>query len=295
MNIGFIGLGHLGTPIAMNLLEQTGQLYVYNRTAAKMKALLEKGATGCISVKELASRCDLVFTLVSDDAALNAITLNEDGIAANLKPGGIHVSISTISPDTAEKLSQLHESRQQYYVASPVSGRPAAAAARKLNFLVSGDIAAVEKVKPYLLYGGAEAVWEFGERASAANVAKLCNNFLLVSAIESMAEAMQLAEKSGLDKEQWTNMITNSLFNAPVYHTYSDVLLKETYLPAQFYLRHGLKDVNLALQQAAKVGTPMPVGGQLKKQLDSCVAKGWGEYDWTAIALALRELQTQKN
>ena len=288
MNLGFIGLGHLGTPIAMNLLEQTGQLYVYNKTAAKMAILLEKGAIACSSVKELASLCDMVFTLVSDDAALNAITLNKDGIAANLKPGGIHVSISTIFPETAETLSQLHASHHQHYVASPVMGRPAAAAARKLNFLVSGDPVVVEKTKPYLFRGGAEAIWEFGEKVSDANVAKLCNNFLAVSVIESIAEAMQLAGKSGLDKQQWINMITNSLFNAPIYRTYSDVLLKEAYLPAHFYLRLGLKDVNLALQQAAKVQAPMPVGEQLKKQMDSCVAKGWGEYDWTALALALK-------
>src|SRR5215471_18365066 len=105
MNIGFIGLGNLGTPIATNLFDQTKQLYIYNRTASKMEALREKGAVACGSVKELAGTCDIVFTIVSDDAALNQITLNEEGIAANLKAGGIHVSISTILPETAEKLA----------------------------------------------------------------------------------------------------------------------------------------------------------------------------------------------
>jgi 3-hydroxyisobutyrate dehydrogenase-like beta-hydroxyacid dehydrogenase len=102
-----------------------------------------------------------------------------------------------------------------------------------------------------------------------------------------MAEAIRLAEKSGLEKQQWIHMITNSLFNAPVYRTYSELLLNETYLPAQFYLKLGLKDINLALQQAEKAGTPMPVGEQLKKQMETGVEKGYGEYDQTAIALAL--------
>jgi 3-hydroxyisobutyrate dehydrogenase-like beta-hydroxyacid dehydrogenase len=287
MNLGFIGLGRLGLPVALNLLEQNKQLYIYNRTASKMETLAASGATACTSVKELASKCDIVFTLVSDDAAINEITLNEDGIAANLKQGGIHVSISTISPTASEKLAEHHTSLNQHYVAAPVMGRPTAAEARKLNFLVSGNPDAVQKIKPYLLQAGGEGIWEFGEKASLANVAKLCNNFLIISAIESMAEAMRLADKSGLDKQQWINMITKSLFSAPIYRTYSELLLNETYLPAQFYLKLGLKDINLALQQAAKIETPMPVGEQLKKQMSTSIARGYGEYDQTAIALAL--------
>lgn len=287
MNLGFIGLGRLGTPVALNLLEGNKQLYIYNRTTSKMEPLVVRGATACNSVKELASKCDIVFTLVSDDDAINDVTLKEDGIAANLKPGGIHVSISTISPTASEKLAEHHASLNQHYVAAPVMGRPAAAEARKLNFLVSGNADAIQKIKPYLLQAGGERIWEFGEGASLANVAKVCNNFLIISAIESMAEAMRLAEKSGLDKQEWINMITNSLFSAPIYRTYSELLLNETYLPAQFYLKLGLKDINLALQQAAKVKTPMPVGEQLKQQMNTSIGKGYGEYDQTAIALAL--------
>lgn len=287
MNLGFIGLGRLGYPVALNLLEQNKQLFIYNRTASKMEALVSKGAIACSSIKELAVKCDIVFTLVSDDDAINAITLNEEGIAANLKPGGIHVSISTISPTASENLAEHHASLNQYYVAAPVMGRPTAAEARKLNFLASGNPDAVQKIKPYLLHAGGEAVWEFGDKASLANVAKLCNNFLIISAIQSMAEAIRLAEKSGLDKQQWINMITNSLFSAPIYRTYSELLLNETYLPPQFYLKLGLKDINLVLQQAEKINTPMPVGEQLKKQMTAGVEKGYGEYDQTAIALAL--------
>lgn len=287
MNLGFIGLGRLGIPVATNLLEHNKQLYIYNRTASKMEALVAKGATACTSIKDLASKCDIVFTLVSDDAAIKEITLNEDGIAANLKQGGIHVSISTISPTASEKLAEHHASLNQFYVAAPVMGRPTAAEARKLNFLVSGNSEAIQKIKTYLLQAGGEGIWEFGEKASLANVAKLCNNFLIISAIESMAEAMRLAEKSGLNKQQWINMITNSLFSAPIYRTYSELLLNETYLPAQFYLKLGLKDINLALQQASNVETPMPVGEQLKKQMNASMDKGYAEYDQTAIALAL--------
>ncbi|HVZ55204.1 MAG TPA: NAD(P)-dependent oxidoreductase [Chitinophagaceae bacterium] len=287
MQIGFIGLGNLGTPIALNLLERTGQLFVYNRTASRTGPLQANGAVACESVAQLAGRCDLVFSMVADDAALNHISLPPDGIAAHLRPGGIHVSMSTVLPATASRLAGIHEAAGQHYVAAPVMGRPEAAAAKKLLFLASGPAAAVATVKPYLLQCGALGVWEFGEEVGAANVAKLCNNYLIASAIESMAEALRLARKSGLDTQQWMNMITQTLFNAPVYINYGNLLMKEVYEPASFYLRLGLKDVNLVLEQASTAGTPMPVAEQLKRQLDTCMAMGLGEQDWTAIARAL--------
>src|SRR5262245_11084702 len=190
MKIGFIGLGNLGTPIAENLLQKWHALHVYNKTASKMQPLINKGATACTSVKELASLCDVVFSVVSDDAALNHITQGENGIAANLKAGGIHVSISTILPATASKLSGLHKQHNNHYIASPVMGRPEAARAQKLNFLVSGDAPAVELIKPFLRDAGAAGVWEFGNEVHAANVAKLCSNFLIIASIQSMAEGI---------------------------------------------------------------------------------------------------------
>jgi len=288
MKIGLIGLGNLGAPIASNLLEQTGQLYIYNRTASKMEALSKKGAFACSSVRELAGVCDIVFTVVADDAALEQITLDETGIAANLKKGGLHVSISTILPATAERLASLHASLGQQYVAAPVMGRPEAVAAKKLNFLVSGDAAGVQTVKPFLIHCGAAGIWEFGENVAAAHVVKLCNNYLIIAVIEALAEAIQLAEKSCVDKQQWISMITQSLFNSPVYVNYSKLLLNETYLPAAFFLRLGLKDINLLLQQARNAGANMPVGDAVKNQLETCMAKGLGEYDLTAIALAVK-------
>src|SRR6478735_9197739 len=144
MQIGFIGLGNLGTPIAENLLQQHKQLLVYNRTASKAQPLINKGAVLCESVKELAEKCDIVFSMVSDDAALNHIVKSEDGLAANMKEGSIHVSMSTILPATATYLDALHHVHRNHYVAAPVMGRPEAAKARKLNYLVSGAAAHVE-------------------------------------------------------------------------------------------------------------------------------------------------------
>jgi 3-hydroxyisobutyrate dehydrogenase-like beta-hydroxyacid dehydrogenase len=288
MQIGFIGLGNLGTPIAENLLQQHKQLLVYNRTASKAQPLIDKGAIICRSVKELAEKCDIVFSMVSDDAALNHITKSEEGLAANLKAGAVHISMSTILPATATYLDALHHLHRNHYVAAPVMGRPEAARTKKLNFLVSGKAAVIEKIKPLLLDAGAAGIWEFGIETEAANTAKLCSNFLIISAIESMAEGINLAKKSGIDATQWINMLTQTLFNAPVYINYSNFLLKEAFQPAAFTLKLGLKDVNLVNEQAAETNAEMPIGKLLQQRLNECLAKGLGEYDWTAIALALK-------
>ena len=288
MKIGFIGLGNLGTPIAENILQKQKTLFVYNRTASKAQPLIEKGATACGSVKELTSACDVIFSIVSDDAALNHITKGSDGIAKNLKAGGVHISMSTILPATASQLAAIHKQYNSYYVAAPVMGRPEAARAGKLNFLVSGEQKIIEMIKPLLQDAGGAGVWEFGNGITAANVAKLCSNFLIVSAIESMAEAINLAKKSGADAAAWLNMLTQTLFAAPVYINYSNLLLEEMFQPAGFALRLGLKDVNLVIEQSSEVKAEMPIGKLMQQSLNEGVAKGLGDYDWTAVALMLK-------
>ena len=288
MEIGFIGLGNLGTPIAENILENDKRLFVYNRTTSKAQPLVEKGATMCNSIKELAQKCDVVFSIVSDDAALKDITKGSNGIAQNLKERGIHISISTILPATATELTGLHKQFNNHYVAAPVMGRPEAARAGKLNFLVSGEQAIIETIKPLLQHAGGVGIWEFGSEAHAANVAKLCTNFLIVSAIESMAEGINLAKKSGIDSTAWINMITQTMFAAPVYINYSNILLKEMFQPAGFALKLGLKDVNLVMQQSTEVNAEMPIGKLMQQRLHECVENGLGDHDWTAMALALK-------
>jgi len=288
MQIGFIGLGNLGTPIAENILQKRQQLFVYNRTSSKAEPLIEKGATWCSSVKDLASACDVVVSMVSDDAAINHVTKGTDGIAQNLKAGGVHICMSTILPVTALQLTQVHKQHNNHYIAAPVMGRPEAARAGKLNVLAAGEKSILEMIKSLLHDAGGAAVWEFGNEPATANVAKLCSNFLIISAIESMAEGINLAKRSGLDATTWMNMLTQSLFAAPIYINYSNILLKELYQPAGFTLRLGLKDANLIVQQAREAKAKMPIGELMQQTLNEGVANGLGEHDWTAIALMLK-------
>ena len=263
-------------------------MYVYNRTASKAQPLQAKGATICASVKELAGLCDAVFTVVLDDAALNAITEGADGIAACLKPGGFHISLSTILPATAIRLAALHQQHHNHYIAAPVLGRPEAARARKLNFLVAGDTAQIQRVKPLLEDAGAAAVWETGTETGSANTMKLCTNFMLIAAIEAMAESISLAEKSGVNAQLLMQILTQTIFNTPVYTGYSATMLKQSYTPAGFAVKAGLKDINLVLEQGRETGAQLHTARLLQSQLQKAVAEGLAEHDTAALALVLK-------
>lgn len=288
MQIGFIGLGNLGTPIAENLLEQHNGMLVYNRTIEKAKHLESKGAKVCSSVKELAASCDIVFTIISNDAAVKEITEGEDGIAKNLKQGGIHVSMSTILPATSEALFKLHQQYGNYYIASPVAGRPEAARDKKLNFMVSGDDAIITKIKPLLNDAGAVNIWEYGNEPGSSNVAKLCTNYMIQAALQSMSEAIQLADKSGIDKQQLMKMLTSTLFNCGIYINYGKLVLEEAFKPAAFSLELGLKDATLIKKQAEITGAKMPLGNLIQQEYQQLFDDGYKDYDWSALGLSLK-------
>jgi 3-hydroxyisobutyrate dehydrogenase-like beta-hydroxyacid dehydrogenase len=288
MQIGFIGLGNLGTPIAENLLAQNKTLLVYNRTISKAKPLEEKGATVCSNVKELASACDVVFTIVSNDAALKQITEGAEGIAANLKNGGIHVSMSTILPATSKELFQLHQQHKNHYIASPVAGRPEAARDKKLNFMVSGNNEIINTIKPLLNHAGAAGIWEYGTEPGASNVAKLCTNYMIQAALQSMAEGINLARKSGIDETHWMKMLTSTLFNCGIYINYGNLVLKEAFQPAAFSLELGLKDATLINKQAEITDVKMPLAKLVKDEYQQLFDNGYGDYDWGALALSVK-------
>ena len=284
-NIGFIGLGSLGSVIAANLQEK-GQLhYIYNRTPEKIFPFAERGAIACASIKEIARSCDILFSIVSDDAAAMAITEGPGGIAANLKKEGIHVCMSTILPAISISLNQAHRRHDNHYIACPVIGRPEAAKARQLNLCVAGDLTAKHRIAPILADAGAAHVWDYGEEPENANVAKLCCNFMIISSIETMAEGLALAERSSVDKSMVMKMLSQTIFNCLVFNNYGKMIVEEKFFPAGFALRLGLKDVGLIRQQSENVGLSMPFADILQERLENCIGDGLSEYDWAAIAL----------
>jgi 3-hydroxyisobutyrate dehydrogenase-like beta-hydroxyacid dehydrogenase len=286
--LGFIGLGNMGAAIAANLLKAGYGLRVYNRTAAKAAPLVEQGATLPSKPAEVAQPGGIVLTMVADDHALEELCLASGSFVERLGSGGIHISMSTIAPATAERLAEHHAKYGVTYLASPVFGRPEAAAAAKLWVCTSGPSAAKQRVQPILAAIG-QGVFDFGEGVASANVVKLCGNFLIASAIESLAESLTLAEKNGVDKKAVADMLGKSILACPVYQGYSKQIAEERFEPAGFRLALGLKDITLALQAATAKSMPMPVGSLLRDRWLASVAKGRENFDWTAVALSVAE------
>ena len=205
MKVGFIGLGNMGAPMALNLIKAGHQLSVYNRTASRATALVSQGAQSVTSVAETC-RGDVVFTMLSDDAALESVALGKGGIVDTLPRNAIHVSASTISVALSDKLTQAHAERGQKFVAAPVFGRPEAAAAAKLFVAVAGEDAAVETCAPLFDVIG-QRTFRFGQKPSSANLVKISGNFLIASVLESLGEVLALVGKGGLDQRQFLDFL----------------------------------------------------------------------------------------
>ena len=286
--IGFVGLGSMGLPMAANLIESGYKLRLYNRTAQKAQPLTQKGASVANSPAEVVEPGGIVITMLANDQALEEVVLGENGILSKLGTGGIHLSMSTVSPATAKNLAQQHQQHGSHYLAAPVFGRPDAVVARKLWICLSGNGAAKERVRSVLDKLG-QGVFDFGEEAGAANVVKIAGNFLIISAIEAMAEAFTLAQKNGIDRTQIANLFGQTLFACPIYQNYGRMIAQEDYEPAGFKLSLGLKDITLALQTATESQMPLPFASLLHDRLITAVARGKGDIDWTGLALSISE------
>jgi 3-hydroxyisobutyrate dehydrogenase-like beta-hydroxyacid dehydrogenase len=186
---------------------------------------------------------------------------------------------------TARRLAEHHARHQVAYVASPVFGRPDAAAAKRLWVCSSGPAAAKQRVQPIQTAIG-QGLFDFGEDAGAANVVKLCGNFLVAASIETLAEMLTLAEKAGVSKKAVAEMIGKF---SPLHSGYATQIVEQRFEPAGFRLALGLKDINLIMGIASSSTTPLPLGSLLRDRYVSAVAKGRGDLDWSAIALNVSE------
>ncbi|HEX3430432.1 MAG TPA: NAD(P)-dependent oxidoreductase [Rhizomicrobium sp.] len=281
MKIGFIGLGHMGSGIASNLLEHGHAVAVFNRTQAKSDPLVAKGAQRATSIAE-ACRNDVVFTMLSNDAAVEDVVYGDGRVLASLVNGAIHVSSSTISVALAARLAADHAAKGQGFVSAPVFGRPDSAAAGKLFIAVGGEAATVNAVTPLLNVIG-QRTYLVSQRPSDANLVKLSGNFLSASVIESLGEAMALIGKAGIDRAHYLEFLTSSLFDAPAYKIYGALVAHETFEPAGFAAPLGQKDIRLLLAAADGLDVAMPFAGILRDRFLTLMAHGGERLDWSAI------------
>lgn len=287
MKVALIGLGNMGLPIAENILKSGHKLVIYNRTASKLQSLVEKGAEMAVSPADAAQKATIVFTILSDDKAAEAVVYGEKGIISGLPKDGIHVSVSTLSVVLAKKLEEDHQKNSQAFVSCPVLGRPDAAAAAALRLLVAGPKQAREKIMP-VLHALGKDIFVVGEKGHLANVVKLGNNFLIVSMLEALSEAFVFVEKYGIKADAFLE-IANTLFASPVYQNYGKIMVEERFEEAGFKLALGLKDVNLMLEAAHNAKISLPTAEIAKKHYEEGIEQGWSDLDWAAIVKLLRE------
>jgi 3-hydroxyisobutyrate dehydrogenase-like beta-hydroxyacid dehydrogenase len=279
--VGVVGLGHMGHAFALNLLEDGYQVLVYDRDAARAKAL--NGARAVAELADLAS-CDVVLTSLPDDDALAAVALGAGGLAEALAPGAVHISTSTVSPGVSRRVAEEHARRKQGYVAAPVLGNPDFARERKLFVLAGGPPAALEKVHPLLQRLG-QRVFVIGEDPGLANLMKLGANTLITTTLECMGEVLALFRKGGIDGRLAFDVLTNSLFDSRVHKSYGGKIVEGRFSPAGLAVPLATKDVRLALAEAERDAVPMPAASLVHDLLVELAARGWADLDWSALGL----------
>jgi 3-hydroxyisobutyrate dehydrogenase-like beta-hydroxyacid dehydrogenase len=281
MDIGFVGLGNMGSGMAANLLKAGHQVTAYNRSQEKVDALAERGARPARTVAE-ASGAQVVVTMLANDEAVEAVTFGADGILATLSPGAVHVSCSTVSVALASRLSAAHAAAGQHFVAAPVFGRPEAAEAGRLFVVAAAKQDVLQRVSPIFEAIG-QRTFVVSDDPEAASLVKISGNFLIASVIESLGEAMALVGKAGVDKLQYLDVLTSTLFGAPIYQTYGSLVAREEFEPAGFTATLGLKDVGLALAAGQDLQVPLPIASLLRDRFLTLLANGGGQLDWSAI------------
>ncbi|MCC9309783.1 NAD(P)-dependent oxidoreductase [Kitasatospora sp. RB6PN24] len=278
MHVGFIGLGAMGSAMAAQLVAAGHQVHVWNRSPEPVAELAKQGALPADGIAEVL-RCDVVVSMLANDAAVESLLLDEDVLAAATTQ--LHVNMATVSPALARRAARLHDRHGIGYVAAPVLGRPEAAAAGNLTILAAGPEALLDRATP-LFEAMGRLTHRLGEQPQLANVAKVSANFMLFSAVEAFAEAAALAEASGLAPADLLEVLTSSIFPGPVYSGYGSMIATGRYEPAAFKLTLGLKDVNLALETAAEANVPLPLGSLLRDTLLEGIAHGDADRDVAA-------------
>lgn len=286
MRVGFIGLGAMGRPMIANLLRAGHALTVWARRPESAQAVLELGATWADSPAELARASEVVITIVTSDADVEALVFGASGLAEGLAPGAVHVDMSTISPSAARRIAARHATRGVGWVDAPVSGGEQGAIDASLAIMAGASEADLVRVMPVLRALGRRIV-HIGE-AGAGQVAKACNQMVMVAAVQACAEAMQLAAAHGVEVAAVrTALMGGSAASRMLELMGGRMVERDFQAGVQARLHH--KDFGLLLGEAARAGVPLPIAGLVGQQLNALVAQGWGGDDVSSLLRVLEQ------
>ena len=285
MDIGFVGLGRMGSAMARNLLNAGHRLTVWNRSATAVEPLVAAGAAPARFAGD-AFDADVVFSMLADDASVRETVL-ASGALSRARRGLVHVNCATISVRLARELVAAHAAAGIEYLAAPVFGRPDAAAKALLHIVVAGPGAAIDRVQPLFDVLG-QKTWRVGDEGHHANVVKIAGNFMIAATIEMLGEASALVEAHGVPTSAFVEVMGNSIFASPVVKGYGAIVAERRYEPPAFLLPLGLKDVNLALEAGSDASVPLPIASLARDNFLDAIAHGDARKDWSALAEVAR-------
>jgi 3-hydroxyisobutyrate dehydrogenase len=278
--IGWIGLGNMGNPMAKNLLKANYEVTVYNRTKEKEKELIKLGATSAANPQELIEKCDIVFTMLTNDDAVKEVFLNETGLLSKPKTNKLIINMSTISPETSRDIAEISSIQQMGFLEAPVSGSVKPAQDATLIILVGGSAENYEKAKPLFDVLGKTSLL-LGE-VGVGSSAKLAINYFLALNIQGLAETVLFAEKNGVSRENMLTIVNQGACGNGITNIKTPSLLSNQY-PAAFSLKYLYKDLNLAKNEGLSSPLFQPLFESFQKAKDN----GLGEEDVMAIIKSL--------
>jgi 3-hydroxyisobutyrate dehydrogenase-like beta-hydroxyacid dehydrogenase len=272
----------MGGGMASSLIRAGHQVSVYNRSRDKAEALAAQGARVAVTPAEACRDAEAVVTMLSDDAALEAVMFGEGGFASSLPDKATHISASTVSTAIARRLAAEHARRGQGFLSAPVFGRPDAAETGKLLVVAAGPADLIERFRPlFEAYG--RQTFIAGSEPWQANAVKLSGNFMIASMLEAFGEAIAMLRKAKVDPHVFLDAI-GTLFASPIYTNYGRFVADEQFEPAGFALELGLKDIRLAIETAQECVAPMPMASLIRDRFLAAMAAGQADLDWSSIA-----------
>ncbi len=292
MRIGFVGLGIMGRPMALNLLRAGHGLTVWARRAESMTPLLEAGATGALDPAAVAAQSDVVFSMVADAPDVREVMLGRHGVAEGVHPGLIAVDMSTIPPAAARKIGQDLAERCITFLDAPVSGGEVGAIAGTLSIMVGGDRAAFDKVQPLFAAMGKSVVY-IGE-SGTGQVAKAANQILTGVGVLAVAEAMAFARKNGADPARVREALMGGFAGSKILENHGQRMLDRNFKPGFKSWMHE-KDMNIVMQTAHELGLYLPAAAATAHMYKAMVGSGMGDEDSIAILKLIEQLSGQRS
>ncbi len=293
MDIGFVGLGAMGQVIVPRLLAAGHAVTGWNRTRERAAPLVERGMRLAETPAALAAEADVVFSIVTDGAAVKSVALGEEGVLAGLRPGGVYVDMGTIAPDVTRSVAAEFAARDLHMLDAPLSGSPVTVEQGNASLMVGGDKAAFERVEPVLRAVGPKVTYIGG--SGQASTMKLAVNLLLMVEVIAFGEAVALAEKGGVAREIALDAVLKSVTAAPVLG-YRGPFILEGKMPdvplADVTLQQ--KDMLLVLDMARKFGSPAPLGAVANELMNACRGLGLDLNDFVVAHEVYRRLGGQK-